>query len=99
MLKSINNSPSDVAYLGLAKAYIEKKKYNDAITAIDSSKVMQKTVTDGAIAYYRGLVQLNKGEDNKAIESFTIALNDPNYKKASQSQVDYLKAKQKANKK
>lgn len=99
MLKSINNSASDVAYLGLAKAYIEKKKYNDAITAIDSSKVMQKTITDGAIAYYRGLVQLNKGEDNKAIESFTIALNDPNYKKASQSQVDYLKAKQKANKK
>jgi len=99
MLKSINNTPSDVAYLGLAKAYIEKKKYNDAITAIDSSKVMQKTVTDGAIAYYRGLVQLNKGEDNKAIESFTIALNDPNYKKASQAQIDYLKAKQEGTKK
>jgi tetratricopeptide (TPR) repeat protein len=99
MLKSINNTPSDVAYLGLAKAYIEKKKYNDAITAIDSSKIMQKTVTDGAIAYYRGLVQMNKGEESKAIESFTIALNDPNYKKASQAQIDYLKAKQKGSKK
>ena len=99
MLKSITNSPSDVAYLGLAKSYIEKKKYNDAITALDSSKMMQKTVTDGAIAYYRGLVQLNKGEDSKAIESFTVALNDPNYKKASQTQIDYLKAKQKGTKK
>jgi predicted negative regulator of RcsB-dependent stress response len=99
MLKSITNSPSDVAYLGLAKSYIEKKKYNDAITALDSSKMMQKTVTDGAIAYYRGLVQMNKGEESKAIESFTIALTDPNYKKASQAQIDYLKAKQKGTKK
>ena len=98
-LKSINNSPSDAAYLGLAKAYIEKKKYADALTALDSSKTLQKTVTDGAIAYYRGLVQMNKGEESKAIESFTIALNDPNYKKASQSQIDYLKAKQKGTKK
>ena len=99
MMKSIVNSPSDVAYLGLAKAYIEKKKYNDAITALDSSKALQKTVTDGAIAYYRGLVQMNKGEESKAIESFTVALNDPIYKKASQAQIDYLKAKQKGNKK
>jgi tetratricopeptide (TPR) repeat protein len=99
MLKSINNSPSDAAYFGLAKAYIEKKKYSDAMTALDSSKTLQKTVTDGAIAYYRGLVQMNKGEESKAIESFTIALNDPNYKKASQSQIDYLKAKQKGTKK
>lgn len=98
-LKSINNSPSDAAYLGLAKAYIEKKKYTDALTALDSSKTLQKTVTDGAIAYYRGLVQMNKGEESKAIESFTIALNDPNYKKASQAQIDYLKAKQKGTKK
>lgn len=99
MMKSITNSPSDVAYLGLAKAYIDKKKYNDAITALDSSKSLQKDVTDGAIAYYRGLVQMNKGEESKAIESFTVALNDPIYKKASQAQIDYLKAKQKGNKK
>jgi len=95
MLKSITVSPSDAAYLGLAKAYIEKKKYAEAMTALDSLKTIQKTVTDGAIAYYRGLIQLNKGDDNKAIESFTVALNDPTYKKASQSQIEYLKAKQK----
>ena len=99
MMKSINNSPSDAAYLGLVKAYIEKKKYNEAITALDSLKALQKTVTDGAIAYYRGMIHLNKGEDNKAIESFTVALNDSVYKKASQAQLDYLKAKQKGTKK
>ena len=98
MMKSITNSPSDAAYLGLAKSYIEKKKYSEAITALDSLKSIQKTVTDGAIAYYRGMIQLNKGEDSKAIESFTIALNDPIYKKASQAQIDYLKAKQKGTK-
>jgi hypothetical protein len=69
------------------------------LTSLDSSKALQKTVTDGAIAYYRGLVQMNKGEESKAIESFTVALNDPIYKKASQAQIDYLKAKQKGNKK
>ncbi len=95
MLKSISVSPSDAAYLGLAKAYIEKKKYTEAMTALDDLKKVQKTVTDGAIAYYGGLIQLNKGDDNKAIVSFTAALNDPTYKKASQSQIDYLKAKQK----
>lgn len=98
MIKSISNFPSDAAYFGLAKAYIEKKKYNEAITALDSLKTMQKTVTDGAIAYYRGLIHLNRGEDNKAIDSFSTALNDPTYKKASQSQIDYLKAKQKETK-
>jgi tetratricopeptide (TPR) repeat protein len=99
MMKSITNSPSDAAYFGLAKAYIEKKKYADAITALDSTKTMQKTVTDGAIAYYRGLIQLNKGEDSKAIDSFSAALNDPTYKKASQTQIEYLKKKQKETKK
>jgi len=98
MLKSLAVSPSDEAYLGLAKAYIEKKKYNDATAALDSAKAIKKTITDGAIAYYTGLIQLNKGEDNKAIESFTAALNDPVYKKASQAQIEYLKAKQKGTK-
>jgi tetratricopeptide (TPR) repeat protein len=98
MSKSIAISSSDAAYLGLAKSYIEKKKYSDAITALDSTKALQKTVTDGAIAYYRGMVYLNKGEDNKAIEAFTVALSDATYKKASQAQIDYLKAKQKETK-
>jgi tetratricopeptide (TPR) repeat protein len=95
MMKSLEASPSDAAYLGLAKAYIEKQKYKDAGSALDSAKTVQKAVSDGAIAYYTGLVQLNMGEENQAIESFTEALTDPTYKKASQSQIDYIKAKQK----
>jgi len=98
MMKLLAVSPSDEAYLGLAKSYIEKKKYNDAAAALDSAKAIKKTVTDGALAYYAGLIQLNKGEDSKAIESFTAALNDPVYKKASQAQIEYLKAKQKGTK-
>jgi len=98
MKKSISNSPTDAAYLGLVKALVEKKKYADALSYLDSSKAIQKTVTDGALAYYKGLVHLNKGEDGKAIESFNVALADPAYKKASQSQIDYLKAKQKGTK-
>jgi tetratricopeptide (TPR) repeat protein len=96
--KSITLSPSDAAYLSLAKVYIEKKKYTDATTSLDSAKALQKTVTDGAIAYYKGLIHLNKEEDAKAIESFNISLNDPTYKKASQTQIDYLKKKMSQNK-
>lgn len=92
--KAISVAPSDISYLGLAKSYIEKKKYGEAITALDSTKTLQKSVTDGAIAYYKGLVHLNKGEDSKALEQFNISVNDANYKKASQSQIDYLKKKQ-----
>ncbi|NWF88594.1 MAG: tetratricopeptide repeat protein [Ignavibacteriaceae bacterium] len=99
MLKSISNSPSDAAYFGLAKAYIEKKKYNDAVTALDNAKSVQKTVTDEAIAYYKGMIHLNKGEDSKAVEFFTVAVKDATYKKAAQAQLDYLKAKQKGTKK
>lgn len=95
MMKSLEASPSDAAYLGLAKAYIEKQKFKAAAGALDSAKTVQKAVSDGAIAYYTGLVQLNLGEENQAIESFTEALTDPTYKKASQSQIDYIKAKQK----
>jgi tetratricopeptide (TPR) repeat protein len=98
MQKSISNSPSDRAYLGLTKAYIEKKKYAEALTSLETLKTVQKTVTDGAIAYYKGLIYLNKGEDSKATESFNTALSDSTYKKVSQSQIDYLKAKQKETK-
>jgi tetratricopeptide (TPR) repeat protein len=91
--KSISVSASDISYLGLAKAYVEKKKYSDAITALDSAKSLQKNVTEGAIAYYKGLVHLNKGEDSKAAEQFNISVADASYKKASQSQLDYLKKK------
>lgn len=92
--KSISINPSDISYLGLAKCYVEKKKYAEAVTALDSTKTLQKSVTDGAIAYYKGLVHLNKGEDSKALEQFNISVNDASYKKASQSQIDYLKKKQ-----
>lgn len=95
ILKSIAGSSNDAAYLSLAKAYIEKKKFNEAITALDNAKTNQKTVTDGAIAYYAGMIQLNKSDDKKAIDYFTTALSDPTYKKASQAQIDYIKAKQK----
>ena len=91
--KSISVSASDLSYLGLAKSYVEKKKYSDAIASLDSVKSLQKTVTDGAIAYYKGLIHLNKGEDSKATEQFNISVTDANYQKASQSQLDYLKKK------
>lgn len=91
--KSLSISPLDLSYLGLAKSFIEKKKYSDALTALDSVKSNQKSVTDGAIAYYKGLIHLNKGEDSKAIEQFNISVNEASYKKASQSQLDYLKKK------
>jgi tetratricopeptide (TPR) repeat protein len=91
--KAVASSPSDVAYLSLAKSLIEKKQYSDATSALDSTAQLKKNVTDGAIAYYKGVIQLNKGDDNGASQFFASALTDATYKKAAQSQIDYIKAK------
>lgn len=93
MKKSLELAPSDIAFLGLAKAQIEKKQYNDAIASLDSAAQNKKMVTDGALAYYKGVIYLNKGEDAKANEQFSAALTDAQFKKAAQSQIDYIKAK------
>ncbi|HZW40504.1 MAG TPA: tetratricopeptide repeat protein [Ignavibacteriaceae bacterium] len=86
--------PNDQGYLSLARAYIEKKKYDDALTALDSADSMKKNVTEGAIAYYKGIVYKNKGDKVKASENFKAALNDPVYKKAAQSEIANLNPQQ-----
>jgi|WetSurMetagenome_2_1015567.scaffolds.fasta_scaffold94103_2 tetratricopeptide (TPR) repeat protein len=93
--KSVAQDNFGVAYLGLVKAYIEKKQYDNALKSVDSLEVYKKLVSDGAIDYYKGLIYFNKGDNKRAIDAFTAGLNDSTYKKACQSQIDYIKAKEK----
>ncbi|MCX6151440.1 MAG: tetratricopeptide repeat protein [Ignavibacteriales bacterium] len=93
--KSIANGSSESAYLGLAKSFIEKKQYENALKSLDSVVVYKKMITDGAINYYKGLIYFNKGDNKKAVEFFTAGLTDATYKKACQSQIDFIKAKEK----
>ena len=93
--KSVVQDNFDLAYLGLTKSYIEKKQYDNALKSIDSLSAHKKLVSDGAINYYRGLIYFNRGENKKAIETFTAGLSDATYKKACQSQIDFIKAKEK----
>jgi tetratricopeptide (TPR) repeat protein len=93
--KSVLQDNFDLAYLGLAKSYIEKKQNDNALKSLDSLTAHKKLVSDGAINYYKGLIYFNKGENKKAIEAFTAGLSDATYKKACQSQIDFIKAKEK----
>lgn len=91
--KATENSDFDQAYLGLGRALTEKKQYNDALTAFDKAAQFKKTVTDGAIAYYKGVAYMNKGDKAKAVENFNAGAKDPQYKKFCESQLAYMKAK------
>lgn len=90
--KAADATNSDQAYLGLAKAYIDKKQYNDALSALQNADKNKKTVTAGAIAFYTGVVNYEKGDKAKALDSFKAASEDATYKKASQSYIARINA-------
>ncbi|MCU7492926.1 MAG: tetratricopeptide repeat protein [Ignavibacteria bacterium] len=90
--KAADATNSDQAYLGLAKAYIDRKQYNDALTALQNADKNKKTVTAGAISFYTGVVNYEKGEKAKALDSFKAASQDATYKKASQSYITRINA-------
>jgi tetratricopeptide (TPR) repeat protein len=90
--KATESSNADQAYLGLAKAYIDRRQYNDAMTALQNAGKSKKTVTDGAIAFYTGVVNYEKGDKAKALDSFKAASQDATYKKASQSYITRINA-------
>jgi tetratricopeptide (TPR) repeat protein len=85
--KSNEQVAYDQAYLWLGKTYIEKKKYDLALRSLDSALAVKKTVTEGAIGYYKGGLYKQKGDYDKAIEFFKQGLTDDKYKKACQSEI------------
>jgi tetratricopeptide (TPR) repeat protein len=89
----------DQAYLWLGKAYTEKKKYDLALQSFDKALTIKKTVTEGAVAYYKGTLYLQKNELDKALGFFKQGLADENYKEYSKKQIDYISAVQKQKKK
>lgn len=89
--KSNSISESDFAYFSIGKAYVEKKQYDKANEAFDKASSLKKVVSDGAIAYYKGVMALDKKDNAKAAEFFKVAVTDPAYKKAASAQLDYLK--------
>ena len=94
--KSIEQTKTDQAYLWLGKTYTEKKQYDLALQAFDTSLDTtlggKRSVTAGAVAYYKAMLYLGKGDQKKAIDLFKDALSDETFKKAAQSQIDNLKA-------
>jgi|GEM_PF-372368 len=92
--KATETSDLDQAYLGLAKAYTEKKQNDLALASLDKAAQFKKTVTDGGLAYYRGVIYMNRGDKAKAVENFTVGAKDPNFRKACESQIAFMKAKE-----
>ncbi|HEX2866688.1 MAG TPA: tetratricopeptide repeat protein [Ignavibacteriales bacterium] len=97
--KAAESTGNDQAYLALAKAYIDKKQFSEALTALDSVDVNKKTVSDGAISFYKGVVNYEKGDKDKALSNFDAASKDPVYKKASSSYIARINAEKKQGKK
>jgi len=96
--KSNEQIPYDQAYLWLGKSYTEKKKYDSALEALDKADTLKTTVTDGAIAYYKGALYKQKGDMDKALGFFKLSLNDKTYGKSSKSEIDYINALKKQKK-
>lgn len=91
--KSAEATGFDQAYVSLSKVYTDKKQYDDALSALDKASQNKKTVTDGAISYYKGQIYKAKGDMKKAAEEFTAAQSDPKFKKAAASEIAHMKAK------
>jgi tetratricopeptide (TPR) repeat protein len=85
--KSNEQVEYDQAYLWLGKTYTEKKKYDLALQSFDMALSIKKTVTEGAIGYYKGAMYKQKGDLDKALEFFKQGLTDEKYKKACQSEI------------
>jgi tetratricopeptide (TPR) repeat protein len=85
--KSNEQVEYDQAYLWLGKTYSEKKKYDLALLSFDKALSAKKTVTEGALGYYKGVMFKQKGDLDKAIEFFKQGLTDAKYKKACQSEI------------
>ena len=88
--KSNEQAEYDQAYLYLGRAYTEKKKYDLALQSFDKALSVKKTVTEGAVGYYQGLMLKQKGDLDKAVESFKKGLADEKYKKFCKSEIDYI---------
>lgn len=91
--------PYDQACLWLGKSYTEKKKYDSALEAFDKADSIKITVTEGAIAYYKGALYKQKGDYDKALVYFKQSLSDKTYGKSSKSEIDYITAVKKQPKK
>lgn len=96
--KANEQVPYDQAYLWLGKSYTEKKKYESALEAFDKADSIKATVTEGAIAYYKGALYKQKGDLDKALVYFKQSLSDKTYGKSSKSEIDYITAVKKQKK-
>jgi tetratricopeptide (TPR) repeat protein len=96
--KSNEQVEYDQAYLWLGKTYTEKKKYDLALQSFDKALSIKKTVTEGAIGYYKGAMYKQKGDLDKAVEFFKQGLTDDKFKKACKSEIDNIAALKKQKK-
>ncbi|MCE1188986.1 MAG: tetratricopeptide repeat protein [Ignavibacteria bacterium] len=89
---------SDNTQLFIARCYAEKKQIEAANAAFDKTLQIKKTVSEGQVAYYRGMMYMAKNNYAKASECFVIASKDEKFKKFSDAQLDYIKKVQEQDK-
>jgi tetratricopeptide (TPR) repeat protein len=91
LLKAVQNSNYDAAYLALAKIYSETGSYDKSIEAAENALKYRKTITKGGPYYYMGVDYKAKGDLEKAKEMFTQAKQDATYRKTAEYELTALK--------
>jgi len=91
LLKAVEYSPYDAAFLTLAEFYSSVGNYDKAIEAADKALNSRKTISKGGPYYYKGIAFKKKGDKEKAIENFKLGLADPQYRSVCQYELDTLK--------
>lgn len=90
-LENFNNAlqiaESDLIHFYLGRVYIEKMKLPEALAEFQKVEDTKKIISDGALAYYRGIVYKKQNDKVKAKEQFTKAMEDAKYKKNADLQI------------
>ncbi|MDP4116678.1 MAG: tetratricopeptide repeat protein [Bacteroidota bacterium] len=95
-LESFNSalkiSESDIVHFYIGRVYTEKSKLPEALAEFQKAEQLKKSISDGALAFYRGVVYKKQNDKVKAKEEFTKAMEDAKYKKNAELQIKDMNA-------
>ncbi len=88
--KAVEYDKYDAAYLFMAQAYVDVAQYQKAIEAADNALNNRETISKNAPYYYKGLAFKKLGNNEKAVENFNLAKQDPQYKASSEYELSTM---------
>lgn len=90
LIKAVDYSNYDAAYLSLAKVYSEIGEWDKSIAASEDALKYRSKISKGGPYYYMGVSYKGKGENDKAKEMFNKAKGDVTYKKTAEYELSLI---------